>query len=135
MPERLPVAEMPGLLRQPHPDIPLGIYIHVKSGDTYIVVGGTFLATGEDQAVFVHYVNHRDGYSSHRTPGDFLAPVPHPSAAALNPRFVLIRRLRPTEVCQVVTAVLMRNLRDSFLAEAAVAPAESPASPTEGGPP
>lgn len=92
---RLPDDKMPGLLRQPHPDVPLGLYRHEKSGGQYLVVGGTFLATGEDQLVYVQYVSLDKGYSAHRTAEDFLELVPHHAAPAKFPPVHAAAQARP----------------------------------------
>jgi hypothetical protein len=109
MTERLAIDQMPGLLRAPALRIPLGLYLHVKSGNIYVVVGGTFLATGEDQQVYVHYVSLRDGYSAHRTPEDFLMPVADP-VGGITPRFALVRSLAPNVVQRLLASLLLANL-------------------------
>jgi hypothetical protein len=115
MADRIPEDRMPGLLRQPHPEVPLGWYRHHKSGKTYVVVGGVFRATGEDQIVEVHYINPTHGYSAHRTVADFLAPMRLPGEMADGPRFRLIQ---PSSFCQVLVfllGVLLMNLQDQGL--------------------
>jgi hypothetical protein len=75
MGERLSNAAMPRMFRAPHPDVPLGFYVHTKTGGEYLVVGGTFAATPEEGEVMVHYVHRTQGYSAHRTVDDFKKTV------------------------------------------------------------
>lgn len=118
MTTRLPVDRMPGLLRQPHPDVPLGIYRHARTDARYLVAGGTFLATGEDQLVFVHYVSLRDGYSAHRTVEDFLEPVRDPATGDDTTRFVLLRQLPESAVHCALAMLLATNLHSRGLGAA-----------------
>jgi hypothetical protein len=87
MGERLSGAAMPRLFRAPHPDVPLGFYVHTKTGGEYLVVGGTFAATPEEGEVMVHYVHREQGYSAHRTVRDFLETVTIESEGGPAPRF------------------------------------------------
>lgn len=68
------IEDMPRLGHAPHPDVPLGSYVNIKNKERYEVIGGTFLADGDDDLVFVLYQSVAHGYLAHRlTPAGFLA--------------------------------------------------------------
>jgi hypothetical protein len=69
------VTDMPRAGLAPHPDVPLGQYVHTKSARIYLVTGGVFLATGDEDTVLVVYESALDGYQAVRTVADFLAEV------------------------------------------------------------
>jgi hypothetical protein len=111
MKERLPIDRMPGLLRQPDPSVPLGLYVHGKSGKSYVVVGGTFLATGDDQIIHVQYISVENGYSAHRTVADFLEPQPLGGDTNMfEPRFRFVQSLDGFHVFAILVRVMLHNL-------------------------
>lgn len=72
--------DMPGLGIAPHPDVPLGVYLHLKSGRRYRVLGGAFAAEVCDRPdeirVLYRAVDGEHPYLAVRSVGDFLATIP-----------------------------------------------------------
>lgn len=75
------VADMPRAGVAPDPRVPLGRYRHYKGGE-YLVTGGAFLATGEEDLVLVVYRSVAEGYQAVRTVADFTEMVQHKGKAA-----------------------------------------------------
>jgi hypothetical protein len=104
--ERLPIACMPRVGVAPHPDIPLGLYTHVASGEPYAVIGGVFEAAATD-ATQVLYVSVRDRYWATRTIANFLDLVPlggDTNIVVFAPRFRRLQKFGATEAWLIVKA-------------------------------
>jgi hypothetical protein len=126
-PDRLPNSAMPGLLRPPNPQIPLGVYAHYK-GDFYYVVGGTYAAAPARGQVEVQYISIVHGYTAHRPVEDFLAGVPDPdSPGATRPRFRLVRAFSPAECFVRMAAIAIDNVMEGE------SPPSAPSGPQAGG--
>jgi hypothetical protein len=80
-------ADMPRIGIAPHPDVPLGAYVHSKSGNRYEVIGGVYDATGEGDTVKVLYRSMAEGYLAERTVEDWTARVKVDGELGLVPRF------------------------------------------------
>jgi len=117
---RLEGAALPGLLKDPHPEVPLGLYRHYK-GQTYVVIGGILMASGEGEEILVAYmpvvaelaVFTLAEYLSCRTLADWQAPVTvvlPGGAEGLTPRFTLVERLTAAVVHRRIDAACMRRV-------------------------
>jgi hypothetical protein len=90
--------DMPGLGIAPHPDVPLGSYVHTKSGDRYEVIGGVNDSSSKHDAVCVLYQSVKLGFICSRPVDDFLHGVPPgPGKPGLVPRFQKYGQPRPEE--------------------------------------
>jgi hypothetical protein len=78
-------ADLPRLGVAPHPKIPLGSYVHTKSGKRYEVIGGVMYAYGDNDSILVLYQSVEHSFLAARPTWAFAAaftPVAAPLPTA-----------------------------------------------------